>query len=633
MTCHPVPQHLLLLLSYLYGSSFAFDDTIVSSDEWCGRYLDCPSCIAYSRPSHARTTTLRESKADEESIQRILAEERCGWDASQSECANIGHDFELDGEVSDSRYISQMKDCPARSTKPSDEQSNNEGPLPDILPNWMGTLFNATHGNSTEMAFSGFANLTISDITLPGTHDTLSYDLSLEISDDGLERFDKLDRLLHAFSGGTIQLLPGELEHFLRDQSKTQRLDITEQLNGGIRFLDIRIMMEQEGKSWYGVHFMQTRRPAMDYLMEIRQWLDDHPREIVVIWLSKHGVPGATGEDQYPGASIEDKQRFWTEYCRLLDGLLIDTTVSQFTLTPIGDLIGRSHRVITFATDYVQFTNSSKYAIDGSSMNNWVRGEGAFDEEITLDLQRGYFQQAPILNRWAKANGKFTLMGMNTEGTEEQIMGAAKDRFLKRSLLQEQFLTLSRSLLAHLSQFLGISGEIGAFIATTFMSKYLDNCPAGVNIPGVTKWCPSSLLEIAQLSSYYDQVAIEEAFLASFISPDDYLSDFPKASLPNALYLDGLDAGGTIRTGTGLADIVPDGDDDTEHEYRRYAYVDTVVAYNAQLACQSATTSSIISDHGIKCRELRRIVAQRRQLFPMQLWDDLEHGRRTDWPH
>ena len=625
MTRSALPHRLLLLVSILYGSSDASDDTVLSSNEWCGRYLDCPSCIAYSRPSHARTTTLREQGADEELIQRILREEQCGWDVSRRLCVDAGHGYESPEEKGGNKFVLDMEDCPA-TTQIADKQSSDEEALPDILPNWMGTLINATQGSSTEMQLSGFANLTLSDISLPGTHDTLSYDLSLEVSDDGLERFDKLDRFLHAFSGGTIQLLPGQLEDFLRDQSKTQRLNITEQLNGGIRFLDVRIMMEQEGKGWYGVHFMQTRRPAMDYLMQVRQWLDDHPQEIVVIWLSKHGVPGATGEDQYPGASIEDKQRFWAEYCRLFDGLLIDTTVSQFNSTPIGDLIGRSHRVVTFATDHKLMTNSSKYAIDGSNINNWVRGEGAFDEAITLDLQRGYFQEAPILNRWAKINGKFTLMGMNTEGTEDQILGAAKDHFLKRSFLQDQLLTVSRSLLAHLSQLLGIFGEIGSFIVSIFMSKYLDSCPTGINIPGISKWCPSTLLEIAQLSSYYDQVAIEEAFLASFISPD-HCSDSPKAAFPNALYLDGLDTRGTIRTGIGLADVVPDGDDGMKQEYRRYAYVDTVVAYNAELACRLA------SNEGNGCRDLRRAVAQRRQLFPMQRWDDLEHGRHSDWPH
>jgi len=521
-----------------------------------------------------------------------------------------------------------MAACPAPPNEPS-----HKTPLPDLLPNWMGTLINATQSNCTEMEFSGFGRLALSDISLPGTHDTLSYDLSCEVSDDGLERFDKLDLLLHAASGGTLQLLPGELEDFLRDQSQTQRLNITQQLNSGIRFLDIRIMMEQEGHIWYGIHFMQTRRAVIDYLLQIRRWLDDHPQEIVVIWLSKHGVPGATGEDQYPGASVEDKQRFWAEYVRLFDNLLIDTTVSNFNSTAIGRLIERSHRVITFATDYQEFTNSSRYAIDGSKINNWVRGEGAFDETITLDLQRGYFEEAPILNRWAKVNGKFTLMGMNTEGTEEQILGAAKDRFLTMPLFQQLLFILLRSLLAHLSQFLGMFGEMGELASSIFMSRYLNNCPAAVNIPGVVKWCPSSLLEIAQLSSYYDQIAIEEAFLASFISPDFY-NDSPKAAFPNALYLDELDRDGTIRTGIGLGDFPEN--DGTKHEYSRYAYVDTIVAYNIELACRRGEEKVGSRSNGrssSNCKEVRQLVGQRRQRFPMELWDDIEHGRNADWPH
>ena len=610
MMCSFLPRRLFLLLACIYAPIASSDAGIMSSNEWCGRYLDCASCIAYSLPSLARTSTLRESGAVEASIQRILSEERCGWDLLANRCINMKLD-------AGGRCISEMAECRTQSV-----------PDADILPSWMGTLLNSTQSNNSNAPGphrSGFANLTLSDISLPGTHDTLSYDLSLEISDDGLERFDQLNRLLHAFSGGTIQLLPGELEDFLRDQSKTQRLNITEQLNGGVRFLDIRIIMEQEGHAWYGVHFMQTKQPVMDYLEQIRQWLDDHPQEIIVIWLSKHGVPGATGEDQYPGASREDKELFWASYCRLFEGLLIDTTVSQFNSTTIGELIERSHRVVTFATDYVEFTNSSRFAIDGSNINNWVRGEGAFDETITLDLQRGYFQEAPILNRWAQTNGKFTLMGMNTEGTEDQILGAAKDRFLARSLFQERLLNLLRSLLAHLSQLFGVFAEISGLVSSIIASQYLDSCPKNVNIPGVKTWCPSSLLEIAQLSSYYDQITIEEAFLASFISPDLHAGDTPNAAFPNALYLDGLDVGGTIRTGSGLASL-PD-EDDENHAYIRYAYIDTVIAYNAELACRNT------SDGDNHCRELRRLVARRRQQFPIQRWEDRGHGRLVDWPH
>jgi hypothetical protein len=216
---------------------------------------------------------------------------------------------------------------------------------------------------------------------------------------------------------------------------------------------------------------------------------------------------------------------------------------------------------------------------------------------------------------------------MNTEGTEDQILGAAKGRFLARSLFREQLFNLLRSLLAHLSQFFGVFGEIGGLLRNIIVSQYLDNCPKNVNIPGVKTWCPSSLLEIGQLSSYYDQIAIEEAFLASFISPDLYAGDTPKAAFPNALYLDVLDVGGTIRTGSGLASRTDEDDEHHAYMYSRYAYIDTVIAYNAELACRNT------SDGDNHCRELRRLVAQRRQRFPIQRWEDHEHGRLVDWPH
>ena len=292
--------------------------------------------------------------------------------------------------------------------------------------------------------------------------------------------------------------------------------------------------------------------------------------------------------------------------------------------------------MVTFATDYVEFTNSSQYALDGKRMSNWVHGDGAFDEAITLDVQRGYFQEAQERNSWAKEEGQYNLMGMNTEGTESQILGAFKDRFLKRSFAQSELLGLLRSMIAHLSQFMGIFGELGGLLGGMYLSGLLDSCAKDVNIPGITVWCPSTLLEVAQLSSYYDQIALEEAFLASFISPNTVeRSDIrPTAAFPNAIYLDGLDIEGTIRTGTSLKGEADD-ENDVSHAFTRYAYVDTIVSYNAEVACRSKNRilqggSFAAGDKG--CFQLRRLVAQRRQRHPLQRWNDVEHGRQQDWP-
>lgn len=79
-----------------------------------------------------------------------------------------------------------------------------------------------------------------------------------------------------------------------------QDLSITQQLDAGIRFLDIRMMLEytDEPPQWWSLHMMQSNGLSVQYFREIRAWMDQHPSEVVVMWLSKHGNECATGQDQ-----------------------------------------------------------------------------------------------------------------------------------------------------------------------------------------------------------------------------------------------------------------------------------------------------------------------------------------------
>lgn len=94
-----------------------------------------------------------------------------------------------------------------------------------------------------------------------------------------------------------------------------QGLNITQQLDSGIRFIDFRIMYtagpntseslhgvipnrsaltalpraDYTDYDWYCMHFGETNHKAVTYLEAIRDWLQAHPTEIVMIWFSKHG--------------------------------------------------------------------------------------------------------------------------------------------------------------------------------------------------------------------------------------------------------------------------------------------------------------------------------------------------------
>lgn len=63
----------------------------------------------------------------------------------------------------------------------------------------------------------------------------MSWDLSETVSDGSNNLTPEIAWLLHQFR----DLVPGA---FIRNQSKTQGLNVTQQLDAGIRFLDFRIM-------------------------------------------------------------------------------------------------------------------------------------------------------------------------------------------------------------------------------------------------------------------------------------------------------------------------------------------------------------------------------------------------------
>jgi hypothetical protein len=58
--------------------------------------------------------------------------------------------------------------------------------------------------------------LTLLDLSLPGSHDTLSYDLSTRVSDGGADDFIKLAEVLHEYT----KIVPTGIEDFIRQQSQ-----------------------------------------------------------------------------------------------------------------------------------------------------------------------------------------------------------------------------------------------------------------------------------------------------------------------------------------------------------------------------------------------------------------------------
>lgn len=89
----------------------------------------------------------------------------------------------------------------------------------------------------------------------------------------------------------------------MRLGAQCQDLTVTQQLDAGIRFLDIRMMLEytDDPAEWFSLHMLQSTDTSLQYFREIAAWMRAHPSEVVVMWLSKHGSQCATGQDQVGG--------------------------------------------------------------------------------------------------------------------------------------------------------------------------------------------------------------------------------------------------------------------------------------------------------------------------------------------
>lgn len=447
----------------------------------------------------------------------------------------------------------------------------------------------------------------------------MTYDLSETVSDGGIDDYPSLAALLNEF--GDL----GGIGKFMVKQATTQGQSITQQLDAGIRFLDFRIMYTDA--DWYCLHMMKSKKTANTYLNQVRLWLDAHTEEVIVIWLSKHGNNCAKGSDQYPGVSVDTKMAFWSQIKKTFQGLLLDTKSSPLNSTSLPELVKRNHRVVIYASDFVEFTGgTTTLATDACHIDNRLGMSDVNNLDLRHDLNLFNWMSQRL--EMDKATGKFLLMSMACSPPASTIQLSAEIEFLA-----------------------------GA-------TKNIPDCAKDFNITDMTNWCPSTLLDVSQLNAYYKQAVLDDAYNKNL-------------TFPNAIYIDAVDEKGLIRTGTKLlsqgqdepvCDIIRwtscqthqpvcdegwtangeyvhfncydyDGQEhgfcglawqnhykccrntDGDHGTDGYAYVDTLLAYNVRKACAS-------KPHEIdNCEKTIAMLEERRANNPLKLWDDCMTGR------
>merc|ERR1712110_1047763 len=91
-------------------------------------------------------------------------------------------------------------------------------------------------------------------------------------------------------------------------------------------------------KDWYSLHGCQSDSPALDYLKKVHTWLQAHPKEILVVWATRHGDSGKTGTDQYPNTTPEERQAFFNSVKSVFGDMMHNSTFGRINETSVPTL-------------------------------------------------------------------------------------------------------------------------------------------------------------------------------------------------------------------------------------------------------------------------------------------------------
>ncbi|XP_038612952.1 PI-PLC X domain-containing protein 1 [Tachyglossus aculeatus] len=171
-------------------------------------------------------------------------------------------------------------------------------------------------------------------LSIPGSHDTMTYCLNKNspVSENG----SKLLRFL-------VRVAPCVARPAVLKWSVTQVLNVTEQLDCGIRYLDLRIAHMPDGseKNLHFVHMVYTTALVEDTLTEISEWLQQHPKEVVI--LACRNFEGMTaslhqylvsciknifGDTLCPRGEFRSLQQLWKEGYQVIVSYEDEETVS-----------------------------------------------------------------------------------------------------------------------------------------------------------------------------------------------------------------------------------------------------------------------------------------------------------------
>lgn len=513
-------------------------------------------------------------------------------------------------------------------------------------------------------------DLTLLDLTLPATHDTLTFDLGPHLPENtdigpgdanGFEWLLEMDKVRKIGDANILSFMT-----FLQEQAQAQIETLTRQLDLGIRFFDWRIVNNND--NFYGVHLLRTEKTAETWTTALLKWLDDHPKEIVVMWCERRKLSppschnkaqrGADAQIARPssvhlesdfccpvpcfrwsshgngqlGCDPEQKEekspghhsvprpqwrgepaavkRHWDAFVEKAGDKIVDVTETALNETTLNTLWKKKYQILVYAAGYCELTNEP-----GKRLTPWEAGENSAGTKFAL----------PDYGKCGGGCGDTTISADDTGcvntiadcgSTDHVFVGkpevlAGKEKDMNGADRRAAF---KKKNVFYLSQMV-TSANIHV-IADKLIAMFPDAPRLAESLPngwvincGTWFGHPPPMSGFECPKTLMDQVRLSNYFLQAPLAKAFNNGWTP----PNAFYIDGIEEDG----GYGAMNI---GSKDGAKQY--FPYVKMILGFNIVGACGNDT--SVWSD---ACKKLAEnlgndmIPGNAQQMTPI-FWDD-----------
>lgn len=228
------------------------------------------------------------------------------------------------------------------------------------------------------------------DIAMLGAHDALASSISFTSDVD------------KASASSIQQGVVGSLiKGFSVRQSKTQVSNLTELLQKGVRYLDVRLSFHPNEQEWYSTHNYFSR-PFNQDLAELGDFIADHPGEVIILDLQHiYGI-------DYANAQAELYQILELFRQVSLQDFLVETTVPLTDLT-YGEITQDKTQAAILLLSKIETDDPRVFSYGESIRSAWPNSD---DEAVVFDFLD---QEAIIINQGeAKTGNQIT----NYEGMD-----------------------------------------------------------------------------------------------------------------------------------------------------------------------------------------------------------------------